>query len=75
VETVRSRGYALDNEECETGVRCVAAPVFDYTGRVQASISVSGPAARMTPQKIESCSAAVSESARAISERLGYVSS
>ena len=34
LEAVRQQGYALDNEECELGMRCAAAPVRDYTGQV-----------------------------------------
>ena len=49
---VRHQGYALDDEECEVGVRCVAVPVRDFTGRVVASVSVTGPATRMTDAKI-----------------------
>ena len=48
----RKNGYALDNEECELGVRCVAAPIRDYTGRTVAGLSVSGPASRVTDELI-----------------------
>ncbi len=48
VEEARERGYAFDNEECEIGARCVAAPIREYTGRVIAGLSVSGPTTRMT---------------------------
>lgn len=46
---VRQRGYALDNGEHESEVRCVAAPIFDRSGRAIAAISVSGPKGRMEP--------------------------
>jgi DNA-binding IclR family transcriptional regulator len=44
---VRERGFAIDDEEREVGVRCVAAPVRDAAGRVIAAISVAGPAGRI----------------------------
>jgi DNA-binding IclR family transcriptional regulator len=39
LDQVRIRGYALDNEECEIGHRCVSVPLYDYTGTVAAAIS------------------------------------
>lgn len=49
----RERGYATDDEECEMGVRCIAAPMFDMNQNVIAAISISGPVARMTPERIQ----------------------
>ena len=42
VKKVKKAGYATDNEEHEEGIRCIAAPIYDYTGRVIASVSTSG---------------------------------
>ena len=73
LERVRTQGYALDDEECEMGVRCIAAPVRDYTGKVIASISVSGPISRMTIDKIEVIKDIIKDIALRISHKLMYV--
>jgi len=72
LETVRINGYAFDNEECEIGVRCVAAPIRDFTGKIIAGISVSGPATRMTDRFIGEKLHLLMESAREVSRCLGY---
>ena len=72
VRTIRNRGYAVDNEENEMGVRCVAAPIRDHSGQVIASISISGPSIRITDEKIPSLARRVIEVCKAISESLGY---
>jgi DNA-binding IclR family transcriptional regulator len=70
---VRARGYALDDEECEQGARCVAAPICDYTGRIVAGISVSGPASRMTDAHIAGNLSVLLDAAQKISSRLGWM--
>jgi DNA-binding IclR family transcriptional regulator len=50
IKEVARRGYALDNEEYNPGVKCVAVPIRDYTGRVVGGISVPGPSFRMTDE-------------------------
>jgi DNA-binding IclR family transcriptional regulator len=54
LETVRERGYAVDDEERARGVRCLGAPLLDESGTVLGGISISGPAQRMTDDRIES---------------------
>lgn len=71
IEEAREKGYALDNEECEIGVRCVAVPVQDYTGRVVAGISISGPSTRMTNQHIFTNLPTLIKAGKELSHRLG----
>ena len=72
LERIRERGYAVDNEEAVEGLRCVAAPVFDHTGRVVAAFSVAGPATRLSPERILEIAPLVCETSREISFRLGF---
>jgi DNA-binding IclR family transcriptional regulator len=53
IGTIRSLGYALDNEENEVGVKCVAVAIRDYTGMARHAISVSAPVSRMTDSNLE----------------------
>jgi DNA-binding IclR family transcriptional regulator len=52
LEKIRRRGYAIDDEEIELGVRCVGAPIFNENRRAIAAISVSGPISRITVQSV-----------------------
>lgn len=69
---VRAQGYAVDNMEHQPDVRCVAAPVHDHSGRVVASLSVSGPTTRIPRDLIPHLAARVQEVASKLSARLGY---
>lgn len=70
LEIVRAQGYALDDEECELGARCVAAPIRNYEGRIVAGISVSGPIFRMSHARIMELIPPVIDTARQISAAL-----
>ena len=72
LRAIRARGYALDNEENEEGVRCVAAAVRDSNGHPVAAISVSGPSFRITKEKVPVVARAVTAAAQAISQKLGH---
>ncbi len=71
LERVRGTGYAVDNGEHEPGVCCVAAPVRNHAGKVIASLSVSGPATRITSEAIPRLAARVKEVAAKLSAQLG----
>ena len=47
----RKLGYAIDDEECEIGMRCVAAPILDRNKKIVACVSISGPTARMSKER------------------------
>jgi IclR family KDG regulon transcriptional repressor len=69
---VRKQGYALDNEECEVGARCIAAPVRNHLGRIIASMSISGPLTRMSPKRVKELIPTVREYALKLSVVLGF---
>lgn len=72
LERVRRLGYAVDNEEVEEWLRCIGAPVRDYSGEVVASISIAGPNFRLTDDKIPMLAKVVIETADQLSAELGY---
>jgi IclR family transcriptional regulator, acetate operon repressor len=72
LERIRHNGYALDDQEHEEGVRCVAAPVRDESGQVVASLSVSGPVTRLSDRQVELIIPEVVESGEKLSSRLGF---
>jgi DNA-binding IclR family transcriptional regulator len=72
LETVRSRGYGLDDQECEPDLRCVSVPVYDYTGGIHAAISIFGSTQDVTDARIHGeILPALREAARKLSFRLG----
>lgn len=73
LRSARSLGYAIDNEELAVGVRCVAAPVFNYTGNCIAAISIAAPTLRMTDEKMEKAKTDLLSVAKIISLRLGHM--
>lgn len=69
---IRREGTAIDDEENELGVKCVAAPVKDATGNVIAAISISGPSARLDNNRVQELGLLVKSCALKISRRIGY---
>ena len=72
VERVRRCGYSFDLQENEPQIRCVAAPIWDHAGNVNASLSVSGPAKRMPMARMRDLAPVVQEAGIRISRELGY---
>jgi IclR family transcriptional regulator, KDG regulon repressor len=68
---VRRNGVAFDDEENEVGLRSVAAPIRDWEGRVVSAISIIGPTARITKQRLSEMAPVVKDYALRISQALG----
>lgn len=68
---IRQRGYSIDDEEKNLGMRCIAAPIFDVHGEAIAGISISGPVSRVSRDDIDRLSAPVVEAAQALSLAIG----
>jgi IclR family KDG regulon transcriptional repressor len=72
LEAIRGRGYTVDDEEHEEGIRCIGAPIFDYTGAVVAALSVSWPVFRFPHGGTSAMAARVMDAAARISSILGW---
>lgn len=72
LKVVRARGYAIDDEEKEEGLRCIGAAVRSHSGKLAAAMSVSGPAFRMTKEQVQQIGRALMEAAGKLSAELGY---
>ncbi len=72
LERVRKYGYALDNEEEMSGVICVGAPVFNYTGYPCGAIWISGPKDRLSKEVIKTSAKHIMDITKLISIELGY---
>ena len=72
LEVVREQGFALDNEEFDLGVRCIAAPIFDYREKVIGSIGISGPVTRMTAKAMPHFAELVIKVSHNLSEKMRF---
>lgn len=71
-DEVRRLGYAIDDEESESGMRGVAAPIRNISGTVIAAVGLAGPVQRLTKKKLLRLSFQVIDTADAVSARMGY---
>ena len=72
LDATRRRGYAVDDEEIEDGVRCIGAPIMNSDGRPIAAVSISGPSFRLTMPRVPGLARKIQACCAAISESLGY---
>lgn len=73
LEKVRSQGYALDREEFEPGVKCVAVPILNKSKKAIAAISISMPSFRVTDEKINELIPLLLKTSSEVSEKLKYL--
>ena len=72
LEEVRVAGYAIDDEESEDGMRCLAAPVRDISGKVIAAVGLAGPTQRLPKKDLRAKAPEVGAPGEAVSMRLGW---
>jgi DNA-binding IclR family transcriptional regulator len=72
LQRTRKNGFACDLEEHELHVRCIAAPIWDHSGVVNASLSVTGPAVRMSTARLRQIASLIREAGLKISAQLGF---
>jgi len=69
---VRKNGYACDLEEHELHIRCIAAPIWDHAGAVNASLSITAPVVRMAVTRLRQLAPLIQTAGLQISRELGY---
>lgn len=70
---IKEQGYALDLEENEMNIKCIAAPIFNRQGEIYSAISISGLSLRMTEERLLELKEMITAVAEKISMRLGYL--
>ena len=74
LDTIRQRGWSIDDEERFLGMRCIAAPIHDVTGSAIAGISISGPTVRLPDDLLPELSSKVVQAADEITRLMGGTS-
>ncbi|WP_078409009.1 IclR family transcriptional regulator [Priestia abyssalis] len=72
LKSIRDKGYAIDDEEIELGLKCIAAPIFNHQGSVIAAISCAAPKMRLDEERLSKVIVGIKRAASEISTCLGY---
>ncbi len=72
IRRVKTQGYATEDEDCDEGTRCIAAPIYNGDGRIVAALGVAGPRVRIRKSQFPRMAPLVIEAALQVSQRLGY---
>ncbi len=70
---IRKEGVAIDDRELDNGIRCIAAPVWDDSGKVVGAISVAGPSVHLTMEQLKFIKQPLLMMTKRISQKLGYI--
>lgn len=69
---IRQKGYAIDDEENEIGIRCIGSPIYDHAGRLAGALSISGWTITMTRERIPQLAQELINTCQKISNELGF---
>ncbi len=72
LQKIRAQGYAVDDEEYDQGVRCIAVPVFGFRDKLMGAIGISGPALRVNLDRIGKMADQVIGIGKELSEQLKF---
>jgi len=72
IRQTKRRGYAVEDEECDEGTRCIAAPIHNGEGRIVAAVGIAGPRVRIRKSQFAKLAPLAIDAATQISARLGY---
>jgi IclR family acetate operon transcriptional repressor len=72
LEKVHDQGFALDREECEEGACCIAVPIRNAQGDVEAALGISAPTTRLTPRRMEELVPIMLRTGQVVSAQLGF---
>lgn len=75
IQKIRERGYSYDEEERELGSRCIAFPIYDFSGKIIAGISVTGPVTRLTDELVNPRLDDFRSITMELSKKMGYKAS
>jgi len=73
LEGIREQGFAVDDEEHYLGLRCVAAPLVDYTGFANYSLSIAAPGSRLSPGRLTEIGVDLKRTCERVSAILGEI--
>jgi DNA-binding IclR family transcriptional regulator len=73
MEKIRTVGYAVDDEEFDLDVRCIAVPICGFRGKIIGAIGISGPATRVSSERLPELAALVVEAGKALSDRMAFL--